>query len=150
MNLAPIERSILDQIIGPQAAAQTLVSLNNAPVDVSDCEGFEIITLVGTIATGGTVDQKLKHGDLSDGSDLADVEGSAMLQMNDADDNKMWRTGVLNPTKKYISPNITRGTANSDIRGVLLIKYGLKRSGMPQESEVKQAKTLGAPPSGTA
>lgn len=149
MNLAPIERSILDQIIGPVAAGLTLVSNNSAPIYVGDCQGFEIITLVGSIADTGTVDQKLKHGDLADGSDLADVKDSAMTQMTTADDNKIWRTAVLKPEKAYISPNITRGTANSDIRAVLLIKHGLMKSGMAQESEVKQAKTLGSPISGT-
>lgn len=144
-----VDDAVFEEIIGPAAAAQTLVALNSAPAFVGDCEAFAIMAAVGTIAPTGTVDFKLKHGDAADGGDLADVKGSALAQMIDTDDNKSFLSGVIRPIKPYISPNLTRGTANSDIRGVWLIKYGVRVRPVTQGTKIKDSETLGSPLSGT-
>lgn len=149
-NFSLIDDCEVSQIVDPVAAGTSLVSMNSGPAFVGDCERFAILAAVGAIAPTGTVDMKLKHGDASNGGDLADVEGSAMTQMVDTDDNKFFLSGIIRPTKAYISPNLTRGTANSDIRGVWLLKYGKRIRPVTQGAMCKASKSLGSPASGTA
>lgn len=140
----------IEEIIAPQAAAQTAVNLNSAPIFVGDCEGFAIMAAIGTIAPTGTVGFKLKQGDLADGSDLQDVAGSALASMGDTDDNKSFLSEVVRSRGKYVSPNITRGTANSDVRGVWILKYKKRVSPVVQGAKIFAAKQLGSPANGTA
>jgi len=145
-----VDDAVFSQIIDPAAAAQTLVSLNSGPAFVGDCEAFAILAAIGGIAATGTVDFKLKHGDLVGGGDLADAEGSALTQMTATDDNKSFLSGVIRPRKAYVSPNITRATADSDVRGVWLIKYGMRVTPVTQGLMIKDSESLGSPASGTA
>lgn len=150
MNLQSLLNDVsIEQIIAPQAAGVTAVNLNSAPVFTGDCEAFAILTAVGTILATGTVDQKLKMGDLSDGSDLADIAGSAMTQMVAADTGKSFLVEVVRSRFKYVSPNITRATANSDIRGVWILKFGKRVTPVVQGSNIKAAKALASPAVGT-
>lgn len=141
------------RILNAQAAGTGAVSpqsVSSAPVDVSDCEAFEIIVLVGAIVTNGTCAFKLQHGDASDGSDLADVEGSALAGFVAADANKMWVSEVIRPRKPYINPVLTRATANVTIDGVIIKKYGMRGDRpVTQDATVKASKQLGSPASGT-
>lgn len=150
-------RSVVDdceiaRILNAVAAGTGAVSpqsVNSAPVFVGDCEAFVIIALIGAIVSTGTVAFKLQHGDLADGTDLADVEGSALTQMGDADDNKMFVSEVFNPIKNYVNPVFTRATANGTVDGVIILKFGKRVRPVAQGATVKAAESLGSPASGT-
>lgn len=151
MNMQSILNDVsIEQIVAPVAAGQTAVNNNSAPVFTGDCEAFAILTAVGTIVSTGTVDQKLKMGDASDGSDLQDVEGSAMTQLQSADTGKSLLVEVIRSRFKYVSVNIARGTANSDIRGVWIMKFGKRVTPVAQGANIKYSKALGSPALGTA
>lgn len=139
-----------ERILNAQAAASSGSAAPASPVDVGKYEAFAIMVSIGAIVSGGAAAFKLQHGDLSNGSDLADVEGSALTPMNDTDGNKMFITEVIRPLKNYISPVVTRSGANVTVEGMWLIGYG-KRGVKPvtQGSTVKSSKQLGSPLSGT-
>lgn len=135
----------IEEIIPPQAAGQTSVNLDTAPVFVGDCEAFAIMAAIGTIAAGGVVGFKLRQGDLANGGDLADISGSALANMADTDDNKSFITEVIRCRNKYVSPSIARTVANSDVRGVWIIKYGKRVRPATQGAKVFASVQLGSP-----
>ena len=110
------------------------------------------MVLIGAMAASAVAAFKLQHGNLADGSDLADVEGSALPSMGDTDDNKMWVSEVIRrrPGFKYINPVVTKSGGKVTIDGMLIIKYGKRVRPVTQEATVKAAEQLGSPASGTA
>jgi len=150
-----IDDCVFKRIMNAQGAASTgsvsPYSVDSAPVDVSDCEAFVIQVLIGAMAASAVAAFKLQHGNLADGSDLADVEGSALTSMGDTDDNKMWVSEVIRPRPgfKYINPVVTRSGGNVTVDGMVIIKYGKRVRPVTQDATVKAAKQLGSPASGT-
>lgn len=146
--------AVFKRIMNAQAASSSgsvsPYSIDSAPVDVSDCEAFAIVVMIGAMASSAVAAFKLQHGDDAAGGDLADVEGSALTSMADTDDNKMWVSEVIRPRKKYINPVVTKSGGNVTIDGMLIIKYGKRVRPVSQDATVKAAEQLGSPASGTA
>ncbi len=139
-----------ERILNAQAPGSSGTVAPAAAVDVSKYEAYMIMVSIGAIVSGGAAAFKLQHGDLANGSDLADVEGSALTPMADTDGNKMFLSEVIRPLKNYVLPVVTRSGANVTVEGMWLIGYG-KRGVKPvtQGSTVKSSKQLGSPLSGT-
>ena len=93
---------------------------------------------------------KVQQGDLADGSDMADLEGSLHTALADADGNKCLVTDVFRPQKRYVRPVVTRGTANAVIDGVIALQYSARTEPVANDATVKSIKTIISPEEGTA
>lgn len=130
--------------ISPQA-------VSSAPIDVGEFEALAVLVVIGAIAASGVAAFKMQHGDLANGSDLADIEGSALTPMGQDDDNKMFLSEIIRPRKRYLNPVVTPSGGNVTVEAMIIIGYG-KRGVRPvtQDATVKAAEQLGSPASGTA
>src|SRR5574343_348087 len=81
-------------------AAGTGDTVAGTVIDRMDYSSIAFITQVGTIASGGTVKVKIQHGDLANGSDMADIAGSG-VDLADTDDNKRVCHEIYHGTKRY-------------------------------------------------
>ncbi len=102
-------------VSGLAAAGQTLVT--GATVDTQGFEDVLIKCKLGAITATGTATLKAAQGNAADGSDKADLEGSAVTA-TDADGNKYLIIEIHRPQERYITPILTRATANSVIESI--------------------------------
>ena len=97
------------------AAGQTVVT--GATVDTAGFSDVLIKCKLGAITATGTATLKAAQGNAADGSDKADIEGSAVVA-TDADGNKFLCIEIHRPQERYITPILTRATANVVVEGI--------------------------------
>lgn len=102
----------------PQSAAQTTVTGNT--IDTAGYEDVTIIANLGAITATGVPTLKAQQGDANDGSDGADIAGSAVAG-TDADGNKSLAIEIHRPKQRYITPVLTRATANIAVNNIIVI-----------------------------
>lgn len=93
--------------------------------DVFDALGFTNVvhtTLLGALVDTQTTVVKAQHGDLADGSDMADITNASYTVL-DTDDDDIVQIELYKITKRYHRTRITRGVANSAIDGILTTGY---------------------------
>jgi hypothetical protein len=89
--------------------------------DVFDARGFTNVVhniLVGALVDTQVTVLKAQHGDLADGSDMADIP-NATYTLTDTDDDKVVQLELFKITKPYHRVRMTRGTANAALDGIL-------------------------------
>lgn len=105
------------------AQAVGTATVNGSVIDMQDFEGVEFIAQFGTI-TDGTPSLKAQAGAASDGSDAADLAGTAVTEAA-TDDNKCAVLDIYRPTQRYLRPVIVRGGATGAVvDSVLALLYG--------------------------
>lgn len=114
-------------------------------IDMSGFEGVQFIALFGALTPNQATSLKVQQGDLADGSDMADLAGSAHTALADADGNKCLVTDVFRPQKRYVRPVVTRGTANAVIDGVIALQYSPRVKPVTNGLTVKATKLLVSP-----
>ena len=88
-----------------------------------DTQGFQdvaVIAHMGAVTATGTATLKVARGEAADGSDKADLTGSAVVA-TDAHSNKAIAVEIHRPTERYITPVLTRAVANSAVVAITVI-----------------------------
>jgi hypothetical protein len=107
------------------ATAVGTTTVNSSVIDMSDYDGVVFIGQFGTI-TDGTPALKAQGGAASDGSDAADLAGTACTPAL-TDDNKAVVLDIYRPTQRYIRAAIVRGGATGAvIDSVVAIRYAAR------------------------
>jgi len=105
------------------ATAVGTTTVTGTAIDTSDYDGVVFIAQFGTI-TDGTPALKAQGGAQANGSDAADLAGTACTPAL-TDDNKAVVLDLYRPTQRYITPAIVRGGATGAvIDSVIAIQYG--------------------------
>lgn len=129
-------------------AAGTTVQ-NGSVIDMQGFEGVQFIAAFGTLTGSAVTGIKVQQGTLSDGSDMADLAGSA-LAIADTGSNKLLTTDLFQPLERYVRLVVTRGTANAVIDGVSAIQYSPRVKPTVQDATVAASELLIGPAEGTA
>lgn len=104
------------------AVAAGAANIVSDQVDTAGYEGVEFIVGFGTIVTNAVTSIKLQQSAVA-GSGQADLLGTSQA-VSDASDDKIFRTGIYRPEKRYVNVAILRATQNSTIDFVLALLYG--------------------------
>lgn len=104
-----------DVAVVAAAAGQTAV--NGNVIDTSQYESIAFLVQFGAIAAGAVTGIKLQAGDQANGSDMADVPGSAVAVPVAASGKGAWSAEIHRPTKRYVRAVVTRGTADATVAG---------------------------------
>lgn len=132
------------------AAAAGTSDQNSSVVDTAGYEGVRFIALFGTLTATQATSIKVQQGTLADGSDMADLEGSAVGPLADADSNKMLVAEVYRPRERYVRCVVDRGVANAVIDGVLAELYGPRVMPVTKDATVSAQEASASPAEGTA
>jgi hypothetical protein len=73
---------------------------NGAVIDMSGFEGVQFVALFGALTPNQVTSLKVQQGNLADGSDMADLAGSAHAALADTDANKCLVTEFFRPQKR--------------------------------------------------
>ena len=145
MNLSKYVK--VTRVLNAVPAGQT--NQNGSVMDMSGFEGVQFVALFGALAANQVTSMKVQQGNLSDGSDMADLAGSFHLPLDNADGNRCLVTDVFRPQKRYVRCMVTRGTANAVIDGVIALQYRARVQPVTNDAAVKAARLLVSPDEGT-
>jgi hypothetical protein len=95
--------------------------VNSSAIDLAGCYGATFQIMLGAIVATGTLSINIEHSDAS-GSGFAAISGLTVAVDADTDDNKILVADLAEPTKRYVRLAIDRGTANTTIDGIVVIK----------------------------
>jgi hypothetical protein len=123
---------------------------NGSVIDMSGFEGVQFVALFGALTATQVTSLKVQQGNLADGSDMADLAGSAHAALADTDGNKCLVTDVFRPQKRYVRAVVTRGTTNAVIDGVIALQYSPRVKPVTNDATVKATKLLVSPDEGIA
>lgn len=131
-------------------AAGTSDTQTGTAIDTLGWDGILFIFSFGTITSTAVTTIKAQQGTASNGSDAADLEGTAQ-SIADTDDNKIACIDIFKPRERYVRPAVTRATANAVIDGVIAILYrGEFTPAAAHSTAVRVAEAFNSPPEGTA
>ena len=128
-NVKPSDRAVVAAVIKPQSASSVQSS---AYVSMGSAEGYDTvqaIICVGSTASGGTVDAKLRQATTSGGAGVKDITGKAITQLTDANGNATQRQAIINCRSDeldvaggfcFMKLDITPATAASLITGLVI------------------------------
>lgn len=133
------------------AAAAGTSAVNGTVIDMLGYESIAFVAAFGTLTATQVTGIKVQHGDASDGSDMADLAGSASGNLADTDGNKLLLGEIYRPRKRYVRCVVTRGTANAVLDGVIALLYRAETTPTALHTTVAIApKVLNSPAAGTA
>lgn len=94
-------------------------TINGTTVDMTGFEGVLFVTTIGTANAGNIF--KAQIGEKADGSDAADLEGSAVVA--EGSGSVVWLDIYrADPSQKYIRPVVVRG-ASTTVGEIYAIQY---------------------------
>lgn len=136
------------RVLNSTAAGVTTIA--SALIDTAGYDRVKIIAAYGDISPSGQVVSKLQMGNASDGSDLADVKGSAITLVDGGDENKVSVHDVIRPQMRYMKHVSVRTGGNVIIDSVIaeLGEGHLQPEAI--DSTIKAYKQMGSPDLGTA
>ena len=146
MNLS--KNAKVTRALNSVAAGTT--SQNGSVIDMSGFEGMQFVALFGALTATQVTSLKVQQGNLADGSDMADLEGSLHTALADTDGSKCLVTDLFGPEKRYVRAVVVRGTANAVIDGVIALLYSPRVEPITTDTTVKATKLLVSPDEGTA
>lgn len=146
MNLS--QNIKITRVVNGAAAGTT--DFNGTTLDMESFEGVLFIAAFGALTATQVTQIKAQQGAQSDMSDAADLAGSLVGPLADADGNKMLALDVYHPQKRYVRCIVDRGTANAVVDGVIAIQYGARKAPTSHDTSVKVAKLQVSPAEGTA
>ena len=110
--------------IGKEGKITTAVTMTNGAAGTSDINGttldmsgFEHVLIavdIGPITSGAATSIKAQQGENSDGSSMADLEGTSQT-IEDDDDDKTFYIDLIKPEKRYIRLVVLRATQNATV-----------------------------------
>lgn len=135
------------------AAAAGTTDVESDVVDMGQSPGFNsvrFIVLFGTITANAVTSVKAQQGDLLAGSDMDDLEDSAVTVADD-DDNQIVIVDVVRPAKQYVRCVVDRGTQNAVIDGIIAELYDARDVPVdPDTTTLVGSTKLVTPDEGTA
>ena len=146
--LNPSREVLATRVVNATAAGTTAV--NGTVLDMANWEGVMFVASFGALTATQVTKLKIQQGLLADGSDMADLEGSATAALADGDGNKMLIAEVYQPRERYVRCVVVRGTANAVVDSVVAYQYGPRKIPVTQSSTVSAAKFVQSPAEGTA
>jgi hypothetical protein len=132
------------------AVAAGTTDQNSSVVDTAGYEAVRFVALFGALTASQVTSVKVQQGALSDGSDMADLEGTSTGPLADADSNKALIVEVVRPRERYVRLVVDRGTANAVIDGVIAELYQPRVMPITQDTTVSAAEKHASPAEGTA
>jgi hypothetical protein len=134
------------------ATAAGTTAIEGGSVDMLGFDGVLFLAAVGTLtATQVTALKAQQSSDDGSTDAFSDIAGSASAALADTDDNKLVVLDIFRPTKRYVRPVVTRGTANAVVDGVIAILYRAEKTPVLKHTTVALTpKLLNQPAEGTA
>ena len=126
------------------AVAAGVTTINSAIIDTLGFDSTRFEVLVGAINATGSVGITVQQGNVSDLSDAQNLAGAVSL--NDTDDNKVAILEVLRTSRRYLRVQVTRGTANSVIDGIIALQYGARNLPTTDDATTTKARSIVANP----
>lgn len=127
------------------AAASAGTAVNGTAQDASLYDGVVFFATVATANAGNFL--KAQQGDLADGSDAADLEGSKVVAVANG---QVVALVVHKPKKRYVRPVIIRAGANTATGDVYAIRYRAHQAPVTNDVlNVLITKALASPAEGT-
>ena len=136
------------RVKGPVVAG----AANVTDASIIDMQGYDRVAFLasfGTLSAGAVTGVKVQHGDVSDLSDAADVEGTALAIAETADDKDLL-IEIIKPLKRYLRLLITRATGNAVVNGAWAFQHGADKAPVTQDTSISASETTYSPVSGTA
>lgn len=131
-------------------AAGTSAQTSSA-VDMTGYEGCLFIASFGALTATQVTSIKAQQSSDDGSSDAyADLTGTLVGPLADADGNKLLVLDVYRPRDRYLKCIVNRATANAVIDGVIAIRYGARVQPTVQGSTVAFIETHASPAEGTA
>lgn len=133
------------------AVAAGTTDQTSSIIDMNGFEGVRFIALFGTLTATQVTSMKAQQGAAAAMGDAADLAGSSVGPLADADSNEMLILDVYRPRERYVRVVIDRGTANAVIDGVIAEQYGPRTEPPVQDATtVSASETHQSPAEGTA
>jgi hypothetical protein len=133
------------------AVAAGTSSQNGSVLDMSGWDGVLFVAALGTLTATQVTGLKAQQGAQANLSDAADLAGTAVGPMADADSNKCLALDVYRPLERYVRCVVTRGTANAVIDGVMAIQYRGRKAPVTQDTTtIAASESHVSPAEGTA
>lgn len=132
------------------AVAAGTTDQNGTVIDTMGYEGVLFVAAFGTLTATQVTSLKAQQGVQSDGSDMADLAGTSVGPLDDADGDKVLVLDVHKPDERYVRCVVDRGTANAVIDGVVALLYGPRTAATAQGATVAAAEAHTSPAEGTA
>lgn len=100
------------------AVAAGVTTINSSVLDTQGANGARFLTAFGAIVAGAVTSVKIQQGNLADGSDMADLEGTSITVADD-DDNQVVVHEIHNPRERYLRVVVLRATQNSTVDAIV-------------------------------
>lgn len=145
-------RNLLDEVRIQRVSAPVVAGQTDVDSDVVDTQGVAGVAFLvhfGAITSGAATAVKLQQSAASDGSGMADLEGSKVT-VADTDDSKIVPLCVCKPQKRYVRCVVTRATQDSVLNSIVALFHGATTEPVVNGSTVTGTKTLISPAEGTA
>jgi len=121
----------IETAIAPSAGTAATTDINGSVHDLTGAAGALFIVRMGAITAGAVTSIKVQHGDASDLSDAADIEGTAQTVADD-DDEEIFVVDLSRPRKRYARIVVDRGTQNAVVASAEAIIYGVNNAPVTQ------------------
>ena len=121
-----------------------------AVLDMQGYDGVLMVVKLAAVVNGGTNSIKAQQGELANGNDMADLEGTKIVIADD-DDNQVFMIDLYRPAKRYVRLYVDKDAANACAESALYIQYGPTQR--PVDNDVTDAVTYefhATPAEGTA
>lgn len=132
------------------AVAAGTTDQNSSILDMQGFEGVMFIASFGTLTATQVTSIKAQQDTDSAGGTMADLAGTAVGPLADADSNKMLVLDVYRPEERYVRCVVDRGTANAVIDGIVAIQYNCHKAPITQGTTVSASEASQSPAEGTA
>lgn len=115
-----------------------------------DMQGYEEVTFIAAFgALTATQVTSMRAQQSQDDSSFADLLGTQVGPLADADGNKMLAIRLVKPAERYVRVIIDRATANAVIDGVIAIRSKPRVKPVTHSADVAFAETHVSPAEGT-
>lgn len=132
------------------AVAAGTTDQNSSIIDMSGFDGVLFIAMFGTLTATQVTQIKGQQDTDPAGGTMADLAGTLVGPLADADSNKCLQLDLLRPRKRYVRCVVDRGTANAVIDGMLAIQYRGSKAPTVHAASVAFSETHASPAEGTA
>lgn len=122
------------QAITIAAGAAGATGVNGATLDMSGFGGVRAVVLFGPIVAGAATSLKWQQDTDSGMGTAEDVEGSAQT-VADSNDNTVFISDLIRPTKRYVRLVVSRATQNATVAAVYE-QYNADNNPVTQHADV--------------
>ena len=134
--------------ITPTAGVAASTDLNGSTLDMQNYDSVLMLVRMGAITGSAVTSVRAQQGENSDGSSMADLEGTD-ITIADDDDDEIFAIDIIKPEKRYVRVVVKRATQNAVVTGAEYIQTGPRKQPVSQGSGVT-VETHVSPIEGTA